>query len=134
MSQGFIWAYNRGGGAPLIQTFVVKDTIVFSEFELANFESGELDAAATNDSALVGAVVEAVDNTDDGLSVKCIVNADAVYRVKDANARVVGDTLDIASGGLGVASTSNADLVVVETSTASEDTLVTFNANHYLPY
>lgn len=134
MSQGFIWAYNRSGGTPLIQTFVVKDTVVFSEFELANFESGELDSAATSDSALVGAVVEAVDNTDDGLSIKCIVNPDAVYRVKDANARTVGDTLDIASGALGLAADSNSDLVVVETCTASEDTLVTFNSNHYLPY
>jgi hypothetical protein len=127
---GFIWAYNESGGAPLIQTFVVKDTVVFSEFQLANFESGELDAAATSDSALVGAVVEAVDNTSDGLSIKCIVNRDAVYRVKDANIRVVGAALDIGSGGLTVASDSNSDLIVVESSTASEDTLVRFNDNY----
>lgn len=128
---GFIWAYNQSGGAPLIQTFVIKDTVVLSEFELVNFESGEVDTAATADTALVGATVEAKDNTDDGLSVKVIVNRDAVYRVADANARTVGDTLDIATGGLGVTTDSNSDLVVVETSTASEDTLVMFNDNYF---
>jgi hypothetical protein len=127
---GFIWAYNEGGGAPLIQTFVVKASAVLTEFCLVNFESGEADLAATNDSALLGATVEAVDNTVDGHSVRVVINTDAVFAVADANARTVGDTLDIGTGALTVAATSNADLVVVRTSAATEPTYVKFTAGN----
>jgi hypothetical protein len=131
MSTGFIWAYNVDGSAPLLQTFVVKNTVVFSEFEMANFDTGEADAAVTADTSLMGSTVEAVDNTSDGESVKILISPHAVYQVDDANARTVGDLLDIAGGGLGVTSPSNNDLVVVETSTASEETLVMFNDNYF---
>ncbi len=127
---GFIWAYNEGGGAPLIQTFVVKASAVLTEFCLLNFESGEADLAATNDSALLGASVEAVDNTVDGHLVRAVINMDAVFAVADANARTVGDTLDIGTGALTVAATSNADLVVVRSSGANEPTYVKFTAGN----
>ena len=97
-----------------------------------NLESGELDAGATGDTALVGVPVTDVDNADDGLSVRCIMNPNAVYRVTDLNARVAGALLDIATGGLGVTTDSNHDLIVVEDSLATEPTLVTFNGTHYL--
>ena len=71
-------------------------------------------------------------NTNDGLTVKAIINPGAIYGVEDANVRVAGATLDLASGGLGVAATSNADFIVVADSAADEPTLVMFNNTHYL--
>lgn len=128
----FEWAFNLSGGAPTILSYVVKDTVVLSRGEFVNLETGEVDTAATADTALVGITAEAKDNTADGLSVKVIMNPDAVYAVDDANARVAGATLDIAAGALGVAASANADFIVLKDSTASEKTLVTFNGNHYL--
>lgn len=128
----FEFAYSLSGTAPIIERLVVKASAVLSKGELVNLESGEVDAAATSDTALVGIACEDCDNTADGLSVDVIVNEDAVYRVVDANARAKGATLDIASGGLLVAASSNADLIVVEASSATEPTLVTFNQTHYL--
>jgi hypothetical protein len=129
----FEWAFNIGGGVPLKKPFVVKDTVVLSEGEFVNLESGEVDSGATNDTGFVGIAISAVDNTSDGESVWCIVNRDAVYAVDDANVRTVGDTLDLASGALGVTTSSNADFIVIQDSTASEKTLVYVTVgNHWL--
>lgn len=128
----FEFAYCLHGGAPQIQSIPIADTVVLSQGELLNLESGEVDTAATSDTALVGIALEDKDNTNDGLSVRCIVSEDAVYSVVDNNARLKGATLDIGTGGLTVAASSNADLIVVKDSTATERTLVTFNNTHYL--
>jgi hypothetical protein len=128
----FEFAYCLDGSTPIIEKITVADTVVLSEGEMVNLESGELTTAVTGDTALVGVAVEAVDNTDDGLSCAVITNEAAVYRVTDATERQKGATLDIATGALGVTTSSNADLIVVEYSTASEPTLVTFNNTHYL--
>lgn len=128
----FIFAYKLSGGAPIVERLRVKASAVLSKGELTNLESGEIDAAATSDTALVGAALEDCDNTADGLFCDVIVDSDAVYSVVDANARVKGALLDIASGGLLVTTDSNHDLIVVEDSSATEPTLVTFNRNHYL--
>lgn len=130
---GFTWAYNLSGGTPLILEFVVADTEVISAGELLNLESNEATAAATNDAALIGAALQDVDNTADGLTVKAIANPDAVYSVADANARAAGATLDIATGGMGVAASSNVDLIVVRDCAADEPTLVMIaHGEHYL--
>ncbi|QPC81062.1 hypothetical protein G4Y79_15265 [Phototrophicus methaneseepsis] len=121
-----------GTGEPVIRKYVLADGEVISKNQILNLESGEADAGATNDSAFIGAAVESVDNTDDGLSIHVICNPDAIYAVDDANVRVAGATLDLASGGMGVAASSNADFVVVADSAADEPTLVVFNSNHYL--
>jgi len=129
----FEFAYTLDGSDPIIEEFVVKNAVVLSAGEFVNLESGEVDSGATNDTAFVGIAVEAVDNTSDGESVKCIVNRYAVYRVTDANARTVGDTLDLASGALGVTTNSNADFLVVKTTSATEPTYVMVTAgNHWL--
>lgn len=129
----FEWAYSLDNSDPIIQEFVVADTVVLSAGEMVNLESGEVDAGATNDTGFVGIAVSAVDNTDDGETVRCIVNRFAVYKVTDANARTVGDTLDLASGGLGVTTSSNADLLVVRSSGATEPTYVMITVgNHWL--
>lgn len=124
MATGFVWVYNLSGGAPTIRTVTVKAAEVISKGELCSMDTGELDAAVSNDSTLLGAAVEACDNTDDGLTCRVITNPDAVYEVTDANARNVGATLDIASGGLTVEASSDVDLIVVENSTATEPTRV----------
>ena len=124
MATGFEYRYLMGGGSPTIKDVVVADAEVLAKGVLVNLETGELDLAVTDDAALVGAVVEACDNTADGLSCKVIVNRNAVYAVDDANARLIGATLDIAAGALTVGASSNVDLIVVETSTATEETLV----------
>lgn len=128
----FEFAYRLSGGAPTYRKMTIADTVVLSIGEMVNLESGEVDSAATSDTALLGIAVAAADNTDDGVEVTCIIDHDAVYRVTDANARVQGATLDIASGALGVTTSSNADLIVVQDSSATEPTLVTFNQTHYL--
>lgn len=128
----FTFAYTLDGSAPRAVEYPVKDTVVLSAGEMVNLESGEVDTAATADTALVGIAVSDVDNTDDGEVVRCIMNPNAVYSVEDNNARLAGALLDIATGGLGVTTDSNHDLVVVETSTATEPTLVTFNGTHFI--
>jgi len=128
----FKFAYLIGGGAPLLKSIVVADTVVLTKGMMVNIETGELTIGVTADTALGGVTNEACDNTDDGESCEIIMNPDAVYSVVDANARLIGATLDIDTGGLLVTTTSNADLIVVETSTATEPTLVTFAGSHYL--
>ncbi len=121
---GFQWVYNLSGGAPTKRRYIVKASEVISKGELCSIDTGEVDAAATNDTQLLGASTEAVDNTVDGHTVEVITNIDAVYEVTDANARLEGATLDIGSGGLTVATSSNVDLIVVENSSATEKTRV----------
>lgn len=130
---GFEFAYSLDGSEPIIQTFVVKASAVLSAGEFVNLESGEVDAGATNDTGFVGIAVADCDNTADGESVRCIINRSAVYKVTDANIRTVGDTLDLASGGQGVTTNSNADFLVVKSSTATEPTYVMVTpGNHWL--
>lgn len=129
---GFTFAYNLDGSAPIIEKITVANTVVLSEGEMVNQETGELTTAVTADVTLVGVALEDCDNTSDGLSCAVIVNQYAVYSVADANARLKGATLDIATGALGVTTSTNADLIVVEDSSATEPTLVTFNKTHYL--
>lgn len=133
---GFQFAYKMSGSAPTIYTIPVKAGSVISIGELVNLESGYADGAATADAALMGISLEAADNTagsNGDLDIDVIVDPDAVYSVEDANARLAGATLDIASGALGVTTTSNADLIVVAPSTASERTLVRIvRTQHYL--
>lgn len=127
---GFKWAGSKDGSEPIIRKFVVKDTSVIARNAMVNLESGEADLGATNDSAFLGAATEAVDNTDDGLSISVITNPGAIYAVEDANVRAAGATLDLGSGGLTLAASSNADFKVWADSAADEPTLVVFNANH----
>src|SRR3990167_4638592 len=95
MATGFVWVYNLSGGGPTIRRFTVKASEVVSLHELCSIDTGEVDAAAPNDATLLGAAIEAVDNTVDGHEILVITNIDAVYEVTDANARAIGATLDI---------------------------------------
>lgn len=133
-SAGFRFRYRYNGGAPTIQTLTIKDTETLTKGDIVNLETGEIDLGATGDTALVGVVLETKAGTDSTTTYKVVVDADAVYGVYDANARVKGATLDLsgATGAQTVATSSNKEFVVVEASTASEETLVRFNiGKHY---
>jgi len=125
-SLGFRFKYRLCGARPTIQTLTIKDTETLTKGDLVNLETGEIDLGATNDTAFVGAVQETKAGTDSVTTYKVITDWDAVYEVYDANARVIGATLDIAgtTGAMTVAASSNVDLLVVADSTASEPTLV----------
>jgi len=123
---GFHFRYRLSGAPPTIQDLLFKDTETLTKGDLVNLETGEVDLAATNDTALLGAVLETLSGTDSTTRIRVIVDRDAVYGVYDANARLAGATLDISgtTGAMTVATSSNADLTVVAESTASEETLV----------
>lgn len=125
-SLGFRFRYRLCGAPPTIQTLTIKDDETLTKGDLVNLESGEIDLAATNDTGILGAVLETKAGTDSTTTYKVITDADAVYGVYDANARAIGATLDIAgtTGAMTIASSSNVDVVVVANSSASEETLV----------
>ena len=142
----FRFAGTVSGREMTLETFIAQDTESFNVGDIVNLESGYIDPAATADTALVGVVVGADDPDDEtaaGLiaattnvtKIKVITNWDAIYKVADANIRLVGATLDI-TGGTGsqtLTTSSNTEFVVVKTSTASEDTEVMLTpAAHYL--
>ena len=125
-SLGFRFRYRLSGQPPTIQTLTFKDTETLTKGDLTNLETGEIDLAATNDTTLIGAIQETKAGTDSVTTARVITDFDAVYGVYDANARLMGATLDLAgaTGAMTVATSSNVDLIVVANSTAAEETLV----------
>lgn len=123
---GFTFAYRESGGGPTIMDLVFKDTETLTKGDMVNLETGQLDLAATGDAGLLGVALETKAGTTAVTLLKCITDTDAVYSVADANARVMGATLDItgATGAQTVTTSSNKEFVVVATSSATEDTLV----------
>lgn len=131
-SAGFRYRYRLGGGQATIQELTFKDTETLTKGDILNLESGEVDLGVTTDTALLGIALETKSGTDSTTTIKVITDKDAVYGVYDANARVKGATLDlsVATGAQTVAASSNKEFVVVEASTAAEETLVMFNIGH----
>lgn len=132
---GFTFAYRLSGGSPTIQPIIAQDTATYYKGDIVNLETGEADFAATNDTAFLGAVLETAACTDSVTKILVITDLDAVYSVTDDNARVIGATLDLSTtpGAMGVTTNSNADVVVVADSGATEPTLVKFTTgNHWL--
>lgn len=123
---GFKFSHRQSGQPPTIMTLYFKDTETLTKGDLVNAESGELDLAATNDAALLGAVQQTLAGVDSTTLIEVIVDEDAVYSVYDANARKIGDVLDIAgaTGAMGVTTDSSHDVIVVANSAADELTLV----------
>lgn len=131
---GFKYEYRESGGDPTYLTLPFKDTETLTKGDLVNLESGEVDLGATNDAAFLGACRETKSGTDSTTEIEVYSDDDAVYSVYDQTARVVGATLDIAgaTGAMTIAATSNVDLLVVATSTATERTLVKIaHGEHY---
>ena len=125
---GFRWRGTRSGAPMTWQEFTFKDTETLHKGDIANLESGEVDLGATNDTGFVGMVLETKAGTDSTTTIQVTTNVDAIFGVYDANARKIGDTLDLsgATGAQTVAASSNVDFVVVANSAADEETLVSF--------
>ncbi len=128
-SAGFRFRYRLNSGTPTIQTLTMATTETLSKGDMVNLETGEVDLGATADTALLGTCIETGAGTASTTTKQCYVDSDAVYGVYDANARVKGATLDLsgATGAQTVGASSNKEFVVVEASTATEETLVRFN-------
>lgn len=130
---GFTFAYRVSGDAPTIQNllFAAEETLTIGDLVTAS--GGGVKLGATAGSKFLGGVL----NTKAGKTtdrIEVITDPDAVYSVVDANARKIGDTLDLA-GATGVqklAASSNKEFVVVAESSASEPTLVRFNTGKHL--
>ena len=132
-SPGFHFRYRMCGAPATIQDLLHKDTETLTKGDIVNLESGEIDLGATGDTNLLGAVQETGAGTDSTTRKKVIVDADAVYGVYDANARLKGATLDLsgATGAQTVGASSNKEFVVVKDSAADEETLVRFNVGKH---
>lgn len=118
--------YMNGSTVPVTRTYTFKDTETLTKGDMVNLESGEIDLAATNDTALLGVVNETKSGTDSTTTIEVIIGWDAIYAVYDANARTEGSTLDIAgtTGAMTLATDSNHDVIVHANSTALEPTLI----------
>ena len=130
---GFRYRYRLSGGAPTIQDLLFKDTETLTKGDMVNLETGEIDLLGTADTDALGVILETLAGTDSTTRARCIVDADAVYGVADANARLKGATLDIsgATGAQTVATSSNKNFVVAAESSATEETLVRFNVGKH---
>lgn len=134
-SAGFRFRYRLSGAPPTFLTLYCKDNETLTKGDMANLETGEIDLGATNDTNFIGAIQETKVGVDSTTLYKVIADADAVYGVYDANARVTGATLDLsgATGAQTVTTTSNVDFIVVAPSSAAEETLVMIaHGEHYL--
>jgi len=131
---GFTFAYRLSGGAPTIQNLLFKDTETLTKGDLVNLETGEVDLLATGDTAALGVVLETKAGTGSTTYIDVITDADAVYEVTDANARLKGATLDVAgaTGAMTVATSSNKNFVVQEPSSATQPTRVRFNVGKHV--
>lgn len=130
---GFRFKYRLSGGSPTIQDLLCKDTETLTKGDMANLESGEIDLGAAADTNFLGVILETAAGTDSTTRFQVITDADAVYAVTDANARLKGATLDItgATGAQGVTTSSGKEFVVVAESSATEETLVRFNVGKH---
>lgn len=121
---GFRYVGTLHGGEPWQSEITVANDAVISIGEMLTMASSEADTGTTNDTAFIGIALEAVDNSDDGETVRCIIDPHAVYAYRDGTAHAAGATLDLASSGQALAANNNADFTVITNNTASEDTLV----------
>jgi hypothetical protein len=105
--------------------------------DTVNLAAGSVALGATGNTNFLGVAISDFAGNTGGksLRVPVIIDPDAVFAVADANARKIGDTLDLAgaSGAQTIAASSNKNFVVVEDKTSNEPTKVRFNVgqHHY---
>lgn len=131
---GFSYRYRISGGMPTVQNLLCTNTATLTKGDIVTVAAGKVALAATGDTTLAGLVLETKAGTAATTRYEVITDPDVVYGVADANARVVGATLDIAgaTGAQAVAASSNKEFVVVADSSASQETLVRLNVGkHY---
>lgn len=136
MAYGFRFDGRLSGALPTIQILTVKTSETLTRGDLVNLETGEADLAATDDAGFLGVVLEGPKvGVDSVTNIQCITDADAVYAVDDANARVIGATLDLvgATGAQHLTTSTHADFTVVSDSSATEPTRVVItHGEHWL--
>jgi hypothetical protein len=128
-SKGFRYRGRLCGKKPHILNLVAVSAATYNKGDMLTLSSGEVEITATNDSAILGVCLETKACTgvaSTGTKLKVITDADAIYGVYDANARLAGDTIDVSgtTGAMTVTSPTNADFTVVAPSSATEETLV----------
>lgn len=123
---GFKFEGRQSGAPPTVQKFYFKDTETIYKGDMVNMESGEIDLAATGDTAIIGIALETKAGVDSTTLMEVITDFDALYSVYDANARTVGTLLDLtgSAGAQTVTTSSNGNFIVVANSSADERTLV----------
>jgi len=133
---GFAFRYRLSGQRPTIELFQSGGAQRIARGDMLAFDRGDLQLARTGDGALVGAAIETLYGEQATVSIRAIVDADAVYGVGDAQTRLKGALLDLSGdgGGHGVATGPNGDFVVDVDSGEDHETLVSINgARHYSP-
>ena len=131
-SYGFRFRGTKSGGlgaVPTTRRLLFKDTETLTKGDMLNLETGEVDLGAVGDTAFIGIALETKAGTDSTTYIDVIVDPDAVYGVYDANARLMGATLDISgtTGAQTVTTSSSKNFVVWAPSSATEETLIVFN-------
>jgi hypothetical protein len=124
--------YRNGSKTPIRRKYIFKDTETLTKGGVLNLESGEVDLFATGgDTGAIGVADETVSGTDSTTEIWVILDlgGQAVWRVTDANARTEGAELDITgtTGAQTVGADGDSDLIVEDTSSATEPTLVRFH-------
>jgi CobQ-like glutamine amidotransferase family enzyme len=130
---GFTFRYRLSGGAPTIQKIKAATTATLTKGDMLNLEAGEADLAVTTDAELLGVFLGPTGAKVDGVTdLDVITDEDAVYGCDDANARVAGALLDVggATGAQHLDAAAGNEFLVVAPSSATEETLVTFNVAH----
>lgn len=125
-SAGFRFRGRACGAPPTIMEFYAQGTETLTKGDMLTLDAGEVDLADSDDAGMVGVCLETQSCTDSTTLVKCIVDADAIYGVYDANARLAGAILDLdgATGAQTVTTDGDHDFVVYAPSSATEETLV----------
>lgn len=135
MAGGFRAVGRLSGGGFTKVIVKAKDTETLSHGDIINIESGQADLGATADTALVGPFVgTTVAATTAVTDIEVIIDPDVILEVDDANARLLGATLDLtgATGAQGVTTSSNKEFIVVKPSPSTGPTRVCFNVGHHL--
>lgn len=124
--------FHTGNVADIIQKgpYTVATGVTVTQGMLCMLDSGEVKVGTTGSSFAGFAMSDAAA----GAEVYLACAATTVASIVDANARIDGAALDIATGAQGVTTKSNDDLVVIRTSTDSEDTLVMVHPTKNLYY
>ena len=114
-------AYNfHGGGEPVQKgPYTVATGITVTQGMGCMLSSGEVTTSTTSSSHAGFAVADAAAGAE-----VYLYDVSTVMAIVDANARIDGASLDFDTGAQAVTSKTNDDVVVVRTSTSSEDTLV----------
>lgn len=114
---------------PRLAKFTIKDSEKLTIGDMVNLESGEIDLAATADTAIVGAVQETKTGVDSTTEFVVIDEPFGLYWVWDTTDRERGATLDLAgtTGAQGIAASSNKEFIVWGKDASGNMTLVQIN-------